>query len=190
MTKKLDPPRTILGTSHDHTETAARSFLRRIAMLPAFAAAFLPSSGGRICSHLWWVRFDRSSGSSRRPGRYRRLVPRLTLRRPSEAAHARNWRRYPFGHKTHQRARLTHGWACVRDKVFGQGRLVPLDRNGKVRIYGLPSPMAAMRARAKMSLAATSSTLLSGSKWTAAMTGSETPSAAAHRSASWLSSIP
>ena len=48
-----------------------------------------------------------------------------------------------IGHKTHPRPAPSHGEASApREKVFGPGRLVPLDRNAKVRVM--------MVARAQM----------------------------------------
>jgi hypothetical protein len=44
-----------------------------------------------------------------------------------------------IGHKTHPRPGLSHGQASApREKVFGPGRLVPLDRNAKVRVMMVP----------------------------------------------------
>jgi sRNA-binding protein len=51
-------------------------------------------------------------------------------KRAAEAAGGR-----AIGHKTHPRPALSHGEASARGgKVFGPGRLVPLDRNAEVRV--------------------------------------------------------
>ena len=39
-----------------------------------------------------------------------------------------------IGHKTHPRPALGHGEASARARSLGPGRLVPLDRNAKVRV--------------------------------------------------------